>query len=131
MKLLSKIEKLQRKEKKLETKLDQRIEKMETRKKRMLEKVSHPRRFSFNGKHKLSEESGSDGYGPLPNWLSGVSVSKLLPIHVQPRQVFTRTWEVMNNGIIPWTDAVSDFSFLNNLYHILNFYLCTKFILEL
>lgn len=103
MKLLKKIEKLQRKEKKLETKLDQRIEKMETRKKRMLEKASRPR----NGKRKLSEESGSEGYGPvaLPNWLSGVSVSKLLPIHVQPRQVFSRTWEVMNNGIVPWTDA--------------------------
>lgn len=111
MKLLRKIEKLHRKEKKLETKLDQRIEKMETRKKRMLERASCPR----NGKHKLSEESGSEGYGPasLPKWLSGVPLTKLLPIHVLPQQVFSRTWEVLNNGIVPWTDNVS---FFINLY---------------
>lgn len=103
LKLLRKIEKLQSKEKKLENKLDQRIEKMETKKKRMLEKVSHSR----NGKRKLSEESGSEGCGAagVPNWLSGISVSKLLPIHVQPGQVFSRTWEVLNNGIVPWTEA--------------------------
>lgn len=103
LKLMRKIEKLQRKEKKLENKLDQRIEKMETKKKRMLEKVSHSR----NGKRKLSEESGSEGCGAaaVPNWLSGISVSKLLPVHVQPGQVFSRTWEVLNNGIVPWTEA--------------------------
>lgn len=96
-KILRKLEKLQKREKKLEHKLDQRLEKMESKKKRMLEKVSQT---------KTVKRKSGEGLGSVPYLMSGISTKPLSPVHVRPGEVFPRTWEILNDGTIPWTDAV-------------------------
>uniref|UniRef100_A0A1B6CDG6 UBA domain-containing protein n=2 Tax=Clastoptera arizonana TaxID=38151 RepID=A0A1B6CDG6_9HEMI len=95
-KILRKLEKLQKREKKLERKLDQRLEKMESKKKRMLEKVTQTK----NVKRKLCEGSVSASY-----LIGGSLVNPLTPIHINPGERFSRTWELINDGLIPWTKA--------------------------
>lgn len=109
-KLLKKIEKLHKREKKLEKKLDSKLEKLENKTKRRMEKKIQYKTSSEQPSEKKTtagtRKRVSDG--PVGTYLMDAiplnDGQKPAEIHIRLGEQFTKTWEIMNNGTLPWTD---------------------------
>ncbi|XP_049960033.1 uncharacterized protein LOC126480776 isoform X1 [Schistocerca serialis cubense] len=105
-KLLRKIEKLQKREKRLEKKLDAKLEKLENRTKRMLEKKSHSKSRSETLPEKKSLNRKRVDV-PVGTYLMDavlLNVGSKPDLHIKLGESFTKVWEIMNTGTLPWTD---------------------------
>nr|CAD7455635.1 unnamed protein product [Timema tahoe] len=112
LKLLKKIEKLHKREKKLDSKL----EKLETKTKRRMEKKSSsvqcvkvsPLPSATGSERKVARKRSSDG--PVITYLMDAILlnegSQLPDTIVKVGDTFTKVWDIMNNGTLPWTDKV-------------------------
>nr|CAD7569442.1 unnamed protein product [Timema californicum] len=111
LKLLKKIEKLHKREKKLDSKL----EKLETKTKRRMEKKSSvqcvkvsPLPAATGSERKVARKRSSDG--PVITYLMDAILlnegSQLPDTIVRVGDTFTKVWDIMNNGTLPWTDKV-------------------------
>lgn len=111
-KLLKKIEKLHKREKKLEKKLDSKLEKLENKTKRRMEKKFQSKSCSEQPYEKKacsgSRKRTSDG--PVCTYLMDAiplnDGPKPAETHIRLGERFTKVWEIMNNGTLPWTDKV-------------------------
>ena len=113
-KLLKKIEKLHKREKKLEKKLNSKLEKLENKTKRRMEKKTQSKSCS----EQPSEKKTSSGAGkrakdrPVTTYLmDAVPLNdgrKPAETHIRLGGRFTKAWEIMNNGSLPWTDKVTE-----------------------
>jgi len=111
-KLLKKIEKLHKREKKLEKKLDSKLEKLENKTKRRMEKKIQSRSCS----EQPPDKKTCSGAGkrakewPVGTYLmDAVSLNdgpKPAETHIRLGGRFTKAWEIMNSGTLPWTDKV-------------------------
>lgn len=109
-KLLKKIEKLHKREKKLEKKLDSKLEKLENKTKRRMEKKIQSRSCS----EQPSEKKTCSGAGKrTKDWPVGTYLMDAVPLNDGPKPAethirlggrFTKAWEIMNSGTLPWTD---------------------------
>ncbi|XP_067008588.2 uncharacterized protein [Anabrus simplex] len=108
-KLLKKIEKLHKREKKLEKKLDSKLEKLENKTKRMMEKKSQSKaRCERVPERKVTLVSRKKSNDVLTGTYLMDAIllndSPKTEIHIQPGERFTKIWEIMNTGTLPWTD---------------------------
>jgi hypothetical protein len=111
-KLLKKIEKLHKREKKLEKKLDSKLEKLENKTKRRMEKKFQSKSCSEQPYEKKacsgSRKRTSDG--PVCTYLMDAiplnDGPKPAETHIRLGERFTKVWEFMNTGTLPWTDKV-------------------------
>jgi len=109
-KLLKKIEKLHKREKKLEKKLDSKLEKLENKTKRRMEKKIQSRSCS----EQPPEKKTCSGAGKrTKEWPVGTYLMDAVPLNDGPKPAethirlggrFTKAWEIMNSGTLPWTD---------------------------
>jgi hypothetical protein len=110
--LLKKIEKLHKREKKLEKKLDSKLEKLENKTKRRMEKKSQTKSRSEQSSEKKvcsgTRKKMSDG--PVGTYLMDAILlndgHRPAETHIRLGDRFTKVWEIMNNGTLPWTDKV-------------------------
>ncbi|XP_033608398.1 uncharacterized protein LOC111866967 isoform X2 [Cryptotermes secundus] len=108
-KLLKKIEKLHKREKKLEKKLDSKLEKLENKTKRRMEKKSQSKSRPERPSEKIcggTRKKMSDG--PVGTYLMDAILlndgHRPTETHIRLGERFTKVWEIMNNGTLPWTD---------------------------
>jgi hypothetical protein len=113
-KLLKKIEKLHKREKKLEKKLDSKLEKLENKTKRRIEKKSQTKSCSEQSSEKkvcsCSRTRKKMSDGAVGTYLMDAILLKdghrPVETHIPLGERFTKVWEIMNNGTLPWTDKV-------------------------
>ncbi|KAK7864626.1 hypothetical protein R5R35_012402 [Gryllus longicercus] len=106
-KLLKKIEKLHKREKKLE-KLDSKLEKLENKTKRMMEKRSQCKarceRLPERKICPVKRRSGDLHFGTYLMDAILLNDGPASEITIFPGHNFTKVWEIMNAGTLPWTD---------------------------
>lgn len=107
-KLLKKIEKLHKREKKLEKKLDSKLEKLENKTKRMMEKRSQCKarceKMPDRKIYSVKRRSGELYFGTYLMDAILLNDGPNSEIVIKPGEHFTKVWEIMNAGTLPWTD---------------------------
>lgn len=93
------LKKLEKKERHLETKIDQRLEKLDMKRKKVLEKAA----LRAANKNQTFDSS----IGALPFIMSGIATkeSLTLPKRVKVWTFFVHQWQIINDGTVTWNDV--------------------------
>jgi superfamily II DNA/RNA helicase len=112
-KLLKKIEKFHKLEKKIENRLELKLEKLESKKRRLEKKLqSKSCSEQFFEKKMCSGTRKRTSDGPVCMYLMDAiplnDGPKPAETHIRLGERFTKVWEIMNSGTLPWTDKVKE-----------------------
>lgn len=106
--ILRQMQKLSKREKKFEKKLDAKLEKLESKTKKIMEKKSF---LLFGDANKTGQDSKRNARSQANPSAPPDSIMDALPVdeytftpHVLKGEIVTQFWKVMNNGNLPWTD---------------------------
>lgn len=120
MDLLRHMQKISKREKKFEKKLDAKLEKLESKTKKIMEKKSQglfrdglkteakrrARMMVFNA------GGGATAIAPTEQVMDALPVDEFNYIlHVKKGELVTQNWKVVNSGQLPWNDEVTFFDF--------------------
>lgn len=108
--ILRQMQKLSKREKKFEKKLDAKLEKLESKTKKIMEKktsllfgdsANKPGNQDPSSKHNSRVQPSA----PVDTIMDALPVEEYTYTpHVSKGEIVTQTWNVMNNGNLPWTD---------------------------